>query len=265
MQWEQLTAAEFSAAVEESKRVCVIAFGVVEKHSAHLPLGTDYLNGHRIASLAAEREPAVVFPPFYFGQIYEARCFPGTITIRPRLLMELVQDVFDEIGRNGFEKIIAFCAHGGNVHFLHFMAQAQLWEEKPYSVYVPSMAPLPEDRETWQALFTSEAYGHAGEMETGISLVNHEELVKMDRVPDEPALPLGRLAHLPPLFTAVDWYADYPDHYAGDARQVTREQAETFHALAVKALATYIAAVKEDEVVPGLQREFYGRTARVGT
>ena len=34
--------------------------------------------------LAAEREAAVVFPPFYFGQIYEARCFPGTLTLKPR-------------------------------------------------------------------------------------------------------------------------------------------------------------------------------------
>jgi creatinine amidohydrolase len=264
MQWEQLTATDFAAAVEESERVCVVAFGVVEKHSEHLPLGTDYLNGHRIASLAAEQEPAVVFPPFYFGQIYEARCFPGTITIRPRVLMELVQDVFDEIGRNGFEKIIAFCAHGGNVQFLQFMAQVQLWEEKPYSVYVPPMGPLPEDREAWQALFKSEVYGHGGEMETGLSLVNHEALVKMDRVPEEPAFPLGRLEHLPPLFTAVNWYADYPDHYAGDARPVTREQAEDFHALAVKTLAAYIAAVKADDVVPGLHREFYNRVKGIG-
>ena len=57
MQWEQLTATEFAAAVRETG-VCVIAMGVVEKHSEHLPLGTDYLFGHAIACRAAEIEPA---------------------------------------------------------------------------------------------------------------------------------------------------------------------------------------------------------------
>lgn len=76
MNWEKLTAPEFKKASAETG-VCIIAFGVLERHGDHLPLGTDYLNGHRLATLAAEKEKAVVFPPFYFGQIYEARCFPG--------------------------------------------------------------------------------------------------------------------------------------------------------------------------------------------
>ena len=80
MQWENLTAQEFAEAVRKTG-VCIIAIGVIEKHSEHLPLGTDFLNGHKIACLAAEKEDAVVFPPFYFGQINEARCFPGTLTM----------------------------------------------------------------------------------------------------------------------------------------------------------------------------------------
>ena len=78
MQWENLTSPDFATAVRETG-VCILTFGVLERHSEHLPLGTDYLNGHKLACLAAAREPAVVFPPFYFGQIYEARCFPGTV------------------------------------------------------------------------------------------------------------------------------------------------------------------------------------------
>jgi creatinine amidohydrolase len=61
MQWEQLTADDFRQAVADTG-VCLLALGVLERHSTHLPLGTDMLNAHRIACLAAEREPAVVFP-----------------------------------------------------------------------------------------------------------------------------------------------------------------------------------------------------------
>ena len=98
MQWEHLTSADFASAVRDTG-VCVIAMGVVEKHSDHLPLGTDFLNGHKIACLASEKEPSVVFPPFYFGQIYEARCFPGTVTIKPTLLVDLIER---DVRRAGF-------------------------------------------------------------------------------------------------------------------------------------------------------------------
>jgi creatinine amidohydrolase len=261
MQWEQLTASDFAAAVRETG-VCVIAMGVVEKHSEHLPLGTDYLNGHRIACLAAEKEPVVVFPPFYFGQIYEARCFPGTLTIRPTLLFELIQGVFDEIGRNGLKKIVVYNAHGGNSHLLPFLAQCSLWEEKPYSLYLPSR--LTHDREEdWQALLETSVHGHACECETSISLANHPHLVKMDRVPEAPGFPLNRMADLPPTFTGIGWYTNYPDHYAGDASVATEEKGLALRQLLVDSLAEYIAAVKADQVVPTLSREFFARVEQL--
>ena len=114
MQWENLTSTEFKNAVDQTG-VCILSCGVLEKHSEHLPLGTDMFVAHNISCLAAEREPAVVFPPFYFGQIYEARCFPGTLTLEPKLLLAVFQGVLDEIGRNGVKKIILFNGHGTEV------------------------------------------------------------------------------------------------------------------------------------------------------
>jgi creatinine amidohydrolase len=263
MQWEQLTAPEFAAAVRGTG-VCVIAMGVIEKHSEHLPLGTDYLVGHAIACLAAEKEPAVVFPPFYFGQIYEARCFPGTVTINPRLLLELIQDVFDEIGRNGFRKIIAYNAHGGNEYLLRLLAQCSLWEEKPYCIYIPLRSLTPEGEEEWKALRETSFGGHACEQETSTVLGTYPHLVKMDRVPAEPAVPLNRMKDLPPTFTGIWWYSDYPDHYAGDARSATEEKGQTLVRLAADCLAQYIAAVKADQVVPALNEEFFRRVRQVG-
>jgi len=263
MQWEQLTSSGFAQAVLET-RVCIVALGVVEKHSEHLPLGTDFLNAHRIACLAAEREPAVVFPPFYFGQIYEARCFPGTVTLKPTLLFDVIQGVFDEIGRNGFRKIIAYNGHGGNTHLLRFLAQCSLWEQKPYSLYVPLSHLTPEREEEWHRLRETEFHGHACECETSTTLGNHPELVKMDRVPSDPALPLERMRHLPPTFAGIGWYSNHPDHYAGDARRATVEKGRALVEWSVEALAQYTAAVKADQVVPALEEEFFARVKRVG-
>jgi creatinine amidohydrolase len=262
MQWENLTATDFASAVRQTN-VCILAMGVLEKHSEHLPLGTDFLNGHRLACLAADKEPAVVFPPFYFGQIYEARCFPGAFTLRPALLLELIQGVLDEIGRNGFKKIILLNAHGGNNHLLPFLAQTTLWEEKPYVLYdyTDSLTIQPDK---FKEIVETINHGHACECETSISLANHPDLVKMERVPAEPADPLKRMSALAGNFSGISWYADYPDHYAGDARPANSEKGRALQNLQVESFARFITSVKADQITPVLQREFFERVRQVG-
>jgi creatinine amidohydrolase len=262
MQWEHLTSNEFAAAVSETG-VCIIAMGVVERHSTHLPLGTDYLSGHAVACLAAEKEKAVVFPPFYFGQIYEARCFPGTITIRPTLLMELVQGVLDEIGRNGFKKIILLNAHGGNDQFLPFLAQCSLWEQKPYSVYLYTGELSPEREQEWHSILETPEHGHACECESSVLMASYPDLVDLSKVLPEPSTALHRLEHLPAHFTGIWWYADYPEHYAGDARAASVEKGLRLRQIKVDALAEYIQAVKSDQVVPALENEFFEREKKL--
>jgi creatinine amidohydrolase len=262
MQWENLTSREFARAVKKTG-VCILPLGVVEKHGDHLPLGTDFLNGHKLACLAAAQEPAMVFPPFYFGQIYEARCFPGTITIKPTLLVELLTAVLDEIGRNGFKKIILLNAHGGNTHLLSFLAQCSLWQEKPYSVYFLRDGLGPERRKKWSAILESKEHGHACECETSISLANHPELVRMDALPRRPGAALRRLRKLPANFSGISWYANYPEHYAGDARTASAAKGKKLRALEVEALAEFIGQVKKDTVVPGLEREFFQRVKKI--
>ncbi len=264
MQWEQLTAPEFERAVQETGGVCVVALGVLERHSDHLPLGTDALVGHRVCCLAAEKEPAVVFPMFYFGQIYEARCFPGTLTVRPTLLLELIEGVFDEIGRNGFTKIVIHNAHGGNWHLAQFFAQAALWAEKPYTIYVQSQW-LTEDRKPkWNEVLTTKEHGHACECETSMCMALFPDLVRAGAIPRNPATSLKRLAHLPPARLGIGWYAMYPDHYAGDARAATPEKGRVLVDLVVDSLAEFIRAVKADETAPALEKEFFEHTRSVG-
>jgi creatinine amidohydrolase len=81
----------------------------------------------------------------------------------------------------------------------------------------------------------------------------------MELVPAEPALPLDRLHDLPPTHTGIWWYANHPDHYAGDARPATREKGLALRQLEIDDLAEYIAAVKADQAVSALTREFFQR------
>jgi creatinine amidohydrolase len=262
MQWEQLTAPDLAAAARETG-VCVFAMGVVEQHAKHLPLGTDYLIAHRIATLAAEREPAVVFPPWYLGQIFEAQCFPGVVTAQIPLLLELLQDVFGEIARNGFPKIVLFNGHGGNRYLAPLVAQCTLARRNPYSLYFLEKWVTPERKKRWDAICETTEHGHACECETSMSLAIHPELVKMDAVPANPSRALRRLKNVPGNYSGISWYSHYPEHYAGDARTATAEKGRRLMRLIVDTLAEFIAAVKADRVAPALEKEFFERAGRL--
>ena len=79
VKWEELTAGDFVRAVQKAQGTCLLPFGIVEKHGPQLPLGTDLINVRYAALHGAGQEYAIVYPEYYFGQIYEARHEPGTI------------------------------------------------------------------------------------------------------------------------------------------------------------------------------------------
>ena len=87
-----------------------------------MPLGTDLLHVRYAALRAAEQEFAVVFPEYYFGQIFEAKHEPGTVAHSMELQLKLLQETTDEMARNGCKKIILVNGHGGNEHLLRFFA-----------------------------------------------------------------------------------------------------------------------------------------------
>jgi creatinine amidohydrolase len=73
------------------------------------------------------------------------------------------------------------------------------------------------------------------------------------------APPKGKLSGLGGGETAFSWYADYPEHYAGDARPATAQKGEKLLELLAKALATFTKAVKDDQVTEKLAEEFWAR------
>ena len=139
VRWEEMTSPEFAAAVETTGGICVLTVGAMEKHGSHLPLGNDALVVHEVALRAARREPAVVFPHFYFGQTHETKNQPGSVALPHGLLLGLLDAVCDEIGRNGLRKIIILNGHGGNEHILPSFHRMQLERQRPYQVYLAGL------------------------------------------------------------------------------------------------------------------------------
>jgi len=250
--WEELTAGDFRSAIQQSHGTCLLPFGIIEKHGPHLPLGTDLLNVRTAATHAAEQEFAVVFPDYFFGQIFEAQQEPGTLAYSTHLELELLQETTNEMARNGCKKVIIVNGHGGNESLLPFFAQTQLEKPHDYVVYVLGLVETPGGPPKKTSMDM-----HAGESETSAMLVTHPDLVHLDRAKNESGADQARLKLPENLYTAIWWYARFPNHYSGDGSAATRELGEFKMKGWQDAIVNAIKAVKADSESLKLQNEYF--------
>ena len=257
--WEDLTADDFRSAIKQSQGTCLLPFGILEKHGPHLPLGTDLLDVRYAALHAAEQEYAVVFPEYYFGQIFEARHEPGTVAYSRQLQLQVLQETTDEMARNGCKKVIIVNGHGGNEHLLPFFAQSQLEKPHDYVVYVLGRVETPPGGPKAKSIGPD---WHAGEAETSAMLIAHPELVHQDRARRESGGDLGRQKLPENVYTGIWWYARFPNHYSGDGSLATREFGQFRMIAWIDGIVKATRAVKADQESPRLQYEFYERSKR---
>ena len=260
VKWGELTAPDFIKAVEKSAGLCLIPIGVFEKHGPHLPLGTDLIDVREVALRAAKKEYAIVFPEYYFSQILEAKHQPGTIAYSPRLIWNILQETYDELSRNGIKKIFLVNGHGGNNNFLPFFSQAQLEKQRDYCVVLFRPKTNPKVAEKVKKLKESKNGGHAGETETSMMQVSRPNLVHIDRAKEQSGENLGRLKHIPTNFTGIFWYAQFPNHYAGDASFAKPELGELLINSQADQLVELIKILKRDDTILNLQNRFYNES-----
>jgi creatinine amidohydrolase len=256
---EELTSPQFAKAVELSGGVCVIPLGIIEKHGPHLPLGTDLFEARASSIMAAEREYAVVFPPYYTGQIFEARHQPGTIAYSNDLMWKMLEETCSELSRNGLKKIILFNGHGGSTFFLQYFCQSQLASTRDYIVVLFQEGNDPLRDKEINSLKKASLDGHAGEEELSMMDFIRPDLVDRSAIGSESGASQARLARLPYGYTGIGWYAKFPNQYAGDPAQPDKRLGELLLSKSADQLAELIKFLKKNDSVEQLQQEFYKR------
>jgi creatinine amidohydrolase len=260
MQWENLTSSDFAEAAVACRGVGIVPVGVLEAHASHLPLGTDMFTSHHVACRAADQEPAIVFPHYPFTINHESAHLPGALVIKRELAFALLENICDEMYRNGLHKIILISGHGGNRYFLPLFVQTLPEKAKPYVVYFADLPVVPEDEQ----IIEHPENGHACEAETSMVRGINDAVVRMDQVPPKPFTSLRRNEAVAAAggYTQIDWYAMYPHMYVGDAHKATVDKGEKLLGYRVDLLVELIRQVKADEVGPALVAEFNARQAQ---
>jgi len=268
VKWEDLSAPEFPEAVNKSGKVCVVPLGIIEKHGPSLPLGTDLMIVRDVVLKAAQKEYVVVFPEFIAGQINEARHQPGTIAYSPDLVWRILEETCNEIARNGFEKIILVNGHGGNNAMLSYFAMAMLSKKHNYAVYLANGWDIYADdiqKREVESLFAKlpeNSLGHAGADEAAEIKIIRPELFNPEKAKTQSGENQARLKHLTNVSTGIDWYASFPNHYAGNAATATDELGKAMLNATTNGLVKVFGEVKSDKEVLKLQNQFFDQAEK---
>ena len=81
----------------------------------------------------------------------------------------------------------------------------------------------PEVAKKIESLRQTKTGGHADEMETSMMRFIRPDLVKAELAGTQSGQNQKRLAEVPSQYTGIWWYAQYPNHYAGDATKSSVE------------------------------------------
>ena len=272
--WLYTTSENFPALVEASAKTCIIPIGCVEKHGLHLPLGTDCIHSSYVAHAASQLETACIFPDFVFGDVPGGPAMPaGSISMPVDLEMRLLEQLCDQIGRNGFEKIIFYNGHGGNKPWLSTFLRDIMNRKKSYICVLVDLklqAPhkmaeyleangsgslpelTPEDEKLLMDYHEmGMKIGHGGMGETSYLMAIAPDSVKMDRLGIESGLSTHEADYLSEAGIQMvngGWDVNYCNAYHGHdpigcneriGKAACRMEAERF--------AKAIKVVKEDE------------------
>ena len=292
MKWEYLREEEFKGAIEKSGGLCVMCLGCLEKHGQHLPVGTDSLKGDQIVELAAEKAGVMMFPTtMWLGDVSSSHIFEnpevtnkrGFIGMNPKTLLTVLEELCDEIARNGFTKILLCGSHGGNTALMSLLHRKMFYKKRNYALmsckaydFGTQLQPknmletikadpekysmiTEEDIKTLERFAeTGTGGGHGDFRETMLVYGTYPELVAPDRFEAVDGTSTKKLAFPAEadLSTYASWIVNFPNVLSGyPSTGCTATIGEAAVKMSVERLADIFEQVKNDNACVEIMNE----------
>ena len=183
--YQLLTSKEIKGHLSAGIDTVIFPIGSLEQHGPHAPVGTDGLIPEIIATKTAEKLGALCLPPLWYGVSPHHMMFSGSITIRPQLLAQLVEDVLESLIHHGFQKILIFNGHGGNTASIDAARNMVRYRHPKVWTFLSSVwtvladvyeeLPIEAQQENWRTMIA-----HGGLLETSIVMAVEKDAVKLE-------------------------------------------------------------------------------------
>ena len=264
IKFEEMRSPEVDQFIEKDGMI-LLPIGACEEHGRHLPIITDtkmaYQAALDAAEIVCEKIPVSVLPPIWFGYtVAMLKNWPGTITVRPKVLIDLLYEICKSIIDMGINKILIVNGHGNNPGCLDVVVRSIGDDFKVFPGIVNAY-------NCWDKQYIIEnrkskagGIGHAGEAETSLMLYL-SDLVDMS-VADDTDLMKSDLRNCPVdtnssktkrLYLST-WFLENSTYGAtGDPSPARKEFGEQLHKQTVQGLCEII------EEFYGIQKKLANR------
>ena len=156
--------------LERTKIVALIPVGSMEQHGPHLPFQVDTFVSSRLAEDLEKSMPEILLlPPLWAGVSAHHMDFPGSITLRAKVFIDVLHDICASLRHHGFRRIVLLNGHGGNRSSLEVLGQ-ELFVEFGLTVNTLAYWDLVPDLVKSLKQSKSKGMGHSGELETSLML-----------------------------------------------------------------------------------------------
>ncbi len=180
---EDLTWPAVARLVEAGQALCVLPVGAVEQHGRHLPASTDTDIATAVCRAASARTGAPLLPTLWAGSSQaHTTAWPGTLSLSPRLLIDVVVELATWIRASGFTRLLLVNAHVGNaaplrvaVDEIRTRGELRIGLVSWYELTPEIAAEVTSDADDW----------HAHAAETSLMLHLRPELVDRDEIRDD--------------------------------------------------------------------------------
>jgi creatinine amidohydrolase len=180
---EDLTWPAVARLVEAGQALCVLPVGAVEQHGRHLPASTDTDIATAVCRAASARTGAPLLPTLWAGSSQaHTTAWPGTLSLSPRLLIDVVVELATWIRASGFTRLLLVNAHVGNaaplrvaVDEIRGRGELRVGLVSWYELTPEIAAEVTADADDW----------HAHAAETSLMLHLRPELVDRDEIRDD--------------------------------------------------------------------------------
>lgn len=213
-----LTASKFKE-IRKSVDTVLLPIGMIEMHGPHCSLGTDVWIPREFVRRLDQRigDRILMAPEVAYGHSWGLAPFEGTIDISAEAFSQYVFEIGKEFHRNGFEQIVLFNGHGGNIPSLTTVAE----KLADIGMKVLTINWWVDYRE--QILEITKGPGHGGEDETSLILAIDENLADPGLAGDH------QLKINPKIKFEKSGLKFFEDGYLGNAGAATAEKGERLY------------------------------------
>ncbi|MBW4557735.1 MAG: creatininase family protein [Trichormus sp. ATA11-4-KO1] len=217
----------------------IFPIGSTEQHGPTGLIGTDAICAEAIARGVGEATQAMVSPTINVGMALHHTAFPGTISLRPSTLIQVIRDYVTCLAKAGFTKFYLINGHGGNIATLKaafsetyaHLEDLQIANAAKVQCQVANWFMCSSVYKLAKELYGDQEGSHATPSEVAVTQYVYPESIK--QAPLAPEVASGHK-----IYSATNFRVRYPDGRMGsNPALATPEHGRQFYDLAVKELS----------------------------